>query len=118
MKTRPAARSLHPNARKTQARILIEHSPRKLTEIFRHSPVFLLDPVRDRTSGTLLEGTRFFFLGVLSSFFQMNATGEIVIEEVPTEQIPVVKTEVPANLGVVISASRAFDFERLIPWPG
>jgi hypothetical protein len=78
------------------------------------SPVFLfnLGSYAKKGGGTVL-GTRFKFLGVLYGGPQYTATGEIKIVEVPTKHIPIVKSSIPINLGIVIKSEMILDFKEL-----
>lgn len=78
------------------------------------SPVFLcnMGSYPDR-SGNLIVGTRFGLLGVLYAGPQHTATGEIVMEPVPTSQKPISVSSIPNNLGLVIQASKIRDFDVL-----
>ncbi len=78
------------------------------------SPVFLFNmgsyPVK---SGGIVIGSRLKLLGVLYAGPQHTVTGEIEIVTVPTRQLPVVFSNIPNNLGVVIKSEKLNDFEPI-----
>jgi hypothetical protein len=59
-------------------------------------------------------GGRIGLLGVNYAVANYTATGEIKIEQTPTEMRPVPKLPIPSNLGVCVKASRILDFEPLL----
>ena len=67
------------------------------------SPVFIYStsPRIDRSGGTSIGGTRFLFLGVLSSVFFRQQDGRLEFDEIPASLVPVVKTRQMIDLGVV-----------------
>ena len=86
------------------------------------SPVFLhnVGNYVNRSGGTVI-GSRFKFLGILYAGPQYTSNGEIIVVEVPTKQIPVVATQIPTNLGLVIKSNSLLAFEdvfrALLPHP-
>jgi hypothetical protein len=66
-----------------------------------------------RDGGTHLGG-RIELLGVNYAVANYTATGEIKIEQTPTEMRPVPTLPIPSNLGVCVKASRILEFEPLL----
>jgi hypothetical protein len=64
--------------------------------------------------GTTHLGGRIELLGVNYAVANYTATGEIKIEQTPTEMRPVPKLPIPSNLGVCVKASRILEFEPLL----
>ncbi len=79
------------------------------------SPVFLLNEGSFHSGGSVVLGTRVKLLGVLHAGPQFTATGEIVVQDVPTSKEAVPYTAIPANLGYVISSQKLRDFEKIFP---
>jgi hypothetical protein len=79
------------------------------------SPVFLFNQgsYASRQGGLSL-GTRVMLLGVVAAVALHNATGELVIEQAPTNLRTVPMTAIPNNLGICVMASRALQFEPLL----
>jgi hypothetical protein len=84
------------------------------------SPVLLFNqgPWVDRRGNTNVGGTRALLLGINYAVTTYSATGEIKIEQTPTEMRPVPVLVIPSNLGVCIKASRILEFEPLIVQSG
>jgi Trypsin-like peptidase domain len=59
-------------------------------------------------------GTRIRLLGVNYAVLTYKSTGEIVVEQTPTEMRAVPVLPIPGNLGVCIKASKILDFEPLL----
>lgn len=77
------------------------------------SPVYLLNQGSYATrSGTINMGTRFKFVGVLSSGPQHLAVGEI--QSVPMANRTISVSMIPNNLGIVIKSERLREFEPLL----
>lgn len=68
----------------------------------------------DRRGNTRIGTVRIKLLGVLYAGPQHTATGDIVIQNVPTAQKPVSISRIPNNLGIIIKAERLLDFEPLL----
>ncbi|MHA1347952.1 MAG: S1 family peptidase [Candidatus Heimdallarchaeaceae archaeon] len=69
------------------------------------SPVFIYNYGSYSTSeGNITVGTRIYFVGVVSKVFFNENNGKIEFLEVPTTQIPLVKTKQFLNLGMVIKS--------------
>lgn len=79
------------------------------------SPVLLFNQGTcvGRDGGTHIGG-RIELLGVNYAVATYTATGEIKIEQTPTEMRPVPKLPIPSNLGVCVKASRILEFEPLL----
>lgn len=69
------------------------------------SPVFIYNYGSFSTSeGNVVIGNRIYFIGVVSKVFFSENDGRIEFLEIPTTQIPLVKTKQFLNLGVVIKS--------------
>ena len=64
--------------------------------------------------GHILGQSRVKLLGTLYAGPQYNAKGEIKVETIPTENIPVSLTAIPNNLGNVIKARALKGFESIL----
>ncbi|MAO64833.1 MAG: serine protease [Balneola sp.] len=79
------------------------------------SPVFLMNLGGYQTrKGHILGQSRVKLLGTLYAGPQYNAKGEIKVETIPTENIPVSLTAIPNNLGNVIKARALKGFESIL----
>lgn len=77
------------------------------------SPVFILYEGSFTTkSGHLQGGTKFILLGTLYAGPQHTATGQIVMT--PINNVPVIYTSIPNNLGLVIKAECILELEKLL----
>lgn len=78
------------------------------------SPIYLANfgSYGDR-QGNLNMGTRIKLLGVLYAGPQHTASGDIVLQPVPTHNRPVAFTSIPNNLGYVIKATELDAIERI-----
>lgn len=65
-------------------------------------------------NGNLNVGNRFALLGILYAGPQHTATGEIIVEDIPTAARPIPISRIPSNLGNCIKAEKLRDFEELI----
>lgn len=81
------------------------------------SPVFLFNEGSYSTSNALIMGTRVKLLGILYAGPQYRADGQIIIQTVPTSQVPISQTSIPMNLGYVISSKEIERFKELFPLP-
>ncbi len=81
------------------------------------SPVFLFNEGSYSTSNALVMGTRVKLLGVLYAGPQYRADGQIVVQAVPTTQVPVAQTAIPMNLGYVISSKEIERFKEVFLLP-
>lgn len=77
------------------------------------SPVFLFNEGSYSTPNGLTLGTRVKILGILYAGPQFTADGRIVVETVPTQQVPLARTSIPMNLGYVISSQVLTGFESV-----
>lgn len=79
------------------------------------SPVLLYNfgTYSDRKGNTMI-GNRIKLLGVLYAGPQHTASGEIVVENVPTVTKPVAISRIPNNLGIIIKAERLMEFDPLL----
>ena len=79
------------------------------------SPVILYNvPYYMDKKGNTIFQKRVKLLGVLYAGPQYTAEGTIVIKNVPTKNIPVVISQIPTNLGLVIKSSKILDFEPIL----
>lgn len=79
------------------------------------SPIMILDENGYADSdGLHLGATRLAFLGVLFGGPIMNATGDLVIEPIPTQQKLATRTEIMINLGYYIKATAVLSFKSQI----
>ena len=78
------------------------------------SPVILYNvPYYMDEKGNTIFQKRVKLLGVLYAGPQYSSEGKIIIINVPTKNIPIVKSNIPTNLGLVIKSSRLFDFDSI-----
>ena len=78
------------------------------------SPVLLLDLGSFYTKkGTFMGGSRVKLIGILYAGPQYTVEGEVQIVEVPVLQKPIVLSNIPNNLGLVIRSSKLVEFEDL-----
>ncbi len=83
------------------------------------SPVLLYNSGNyTNRKGNVIFGSRIMLMGVLYAGPQHTATGEIVIETIPTVSKPVAISRIPNNLGLIIKAELLKDFEALLQPPG
>jgi hypothetical protein len=59
-------------------------------------------------------GIRVKLLGALYAGPQHTATGEIRVVNVQTQDRPVAISRIPNNLGIIIKASRLFEFDPIL----
>lgn len=79
------------------------------------SPVILYNvPYYTDKKGNTIFQKRVKLLGILYAGPQYTAEGSIVIKNVPTNNIPVVMSQIPTNLGLVIKSSKILDFEPIL----
>ena len=79
------------------------------------SPVFILNEngYSDKKGNTYIGAKRLLLMGTLYAGPQHTTTGEIVIINVPTSQVPVAISTIPNNLGLVIKSIRIRELESL-----
>lgn len=80
------------------------------------SPIFILNEngYSDKKGNTYLGAQRLVFLGVLFEGPQLNAKGELVVENIPTQQKVFSQTPIMINLGYYIKAIEILDFKKEI----
>lgn len=75
------------------------------------SPIFMLDtgPYIDKKGNTIMGQTRFFFLGILYAGPQISSTGEVIVQNIPTDfkLIPDIKNMM--HLGYAIKSSEVIN---------
>ncbi len=77
------------------------------------SPLFVLNEngYTDKNGNTHLGGKRLIFLGILFQGPQLNTKGELVIEDIPTQQKVSAVTPIMINLGYYIKAAEILNFK-------
>lgn len=80
------------------------------------SPIFILNEngYSDKHGTTHIGGKRVIFLGILFQGPLLNTKGEIIVENIPTEQRASLITPIMINLGYYIKASTILDFKKEI----
>ncbi len=80
------------------------------------SPIFILNEngYSDKKGVTHMAAKRIIFLGVLFQGPQLNAKGDLVIEDIPTKQKISLNTPVMINLGYYIKSSEVLSFKSEI----
>lgn len=79
------------------------------------SPVFIYnDGSYSDGLGTLMVSSRILLVGVLYAGPQFTATGEIHVVNIPTSNKPIVLSNIPNNLGIVIKSEKLLDFEAIL----
>lgn len=80
------------------------------------SPIFILNEngYSDKRGTTYMGAQRLIFLGILFEGPQFNAKGELIIENIPTQQKISSNTPVMINLGYYIKSSEIQTFKSLI----
>ncbi|BDW98802.1 S1 family peptidase [Maricaulis maris] len=78
------------------------------------SPVLLFNTsgYMDKSGNTSLGGIRVKLLGVLFAGPQFTAKGEIKVQPVPTNNIPIAESKIPINLGYCVKATQLDWFEE------
>jgi hypothetical protein len=79
------------------------------------SPIMLFNTGNyvNKSGGTVI-GSRIKLLGILYAGPQYTADGEIVIEDVPTQNMHIAKIKVPINLGIAIRSDKLMDFDKIL----
>ena len=67
---------------------------------------------RLRGSALLMNRPQVFLIGVLHSGFEHRVDGKIVLVQIPTAIVPVPRTQIPNNLGIVLKAERIMELEQ------
>jgi hypothetical protein len=80
------------------------------------SPIFILNETgfNDKNGNMHLGAKRIIFLGILFQGPQLNAKGELIVEEIPTQQKVLSITPLMINLGYYIKAIEIFSFKKII----
>lgn len=80
------------------------------------SPIYILNEnsYSDKAGNTYVGTPRLIFLGVLYAGPHMDSKGEIVIEDIPTQQKASSLTPLMINLGYYIKASAILDFKPIV----
>jgi hypothetical protein len=80
------------------------------------SPIFILNEngYSDKAGNTYMGTPRIVFLGILFSGPLINSKGEIVLEDIPTQQKVSICTPSMINLGYYIKASAILDFKPMV----
>lgn len=80
------------------------------------SPIFILNEngYSDKKGTTYLGAKRLLFLGILFAGPQLNSKGELVIENIPTQQKLSAITPIMINLGYYIKAQDILEFKKEI----
>lgn len=78
------------------------------------SPVFIYNQGSYPMEDGIAVGNRLILLGVLYAGTQMSVDGNIEIIEVPTANIPIAKSKIPNNIGIIIKIEKLLDFESVL----
>ena len=80
------------------------------------SPIFIINEgnFTDKKKKALVTGNRIIFLGILYSGPVYNSKGEIIVENIPTQQVVRSVTPQMINLGYYIKAQVILDFKSTI----
>lgn len=80
------------------------------------SPIYILNEggYRDKKGNTYLGKSRLMLLGYLFAGPQYSATGNIIIQDIPTQQSVTTTTPIMANLGYYVKSSAILDFKKHI----
>ncbi|MFA5117880.1 MAG: serine protease [Candidatus Omnitrophota bacterium] len=80
------------------------------------SPIFILNEngYTDKSGNSYLGGKRLIFLGILFQGPQINAKGELIIEDIPTQQKVASVTPMMINMGYYIKAVEIMAFKTEI----
>jgi len=80
------------------------------------SPIFILNEngYSDKKGTTYMGAQRLIFLGILFGGPQFNAKGELIIENIPTQQKISSNTPIMINLGYYVKSSEILTFKSLI----
>ena len=78
------------------------------------SPVFIYNRGSYPVNDGIAIGDRLLLVGVLFAGTQMNIEGNIEIVEVPTINIPISKSKIPNNIGIIIKIEKLLNFELIL----
>lgn len=78
------------------------------------SPVYMADEGGGFSRGHFHTADDLKLVGILTEVYRYNSEGQLEIVSIPTAFDAKVHTQIPANLGVVIKATRLNDFEGII----
>lgn len=79
------------------------------------SPVFVLNEgiIQDKFGNIEMLKSRALLLGIVYQVFQHRVDGSIVVQNIPTSQVPISKSYIPNNIGLVIKSSEILALEAL-----
>lgn len=80
------------------------------------SPIYILNEgsFRDKKGNTHFGSSRFYLIGFLFEAPQFNATGDLIIQSVPSTQTIKTRTPFMVNLGYYVKSSTLLDFRAQI----
>lgn len=80
------------------------------------SPIYILNEggYKDKKGNTYLGASRILLLGYLFAGPQYTATGELIVQTIPTQQKVTASTPIMANLGYYVKASEILEFRDVI----
>jgi hypothetical protein len=78
------------------------------------SPVLIADEGDFQSGTTLMLGSRLLLVGIVAEVALYDSEGRVEIREIPSAYDMTAHIGIPANLGVVIKATRLKDFEPII----
>ena len=80
------------------------------------SPIYILNEggYKDKKGNTYLGASRILLLGYLFAGPQYTATGDLIIQTIPTQQKVTASTPIMANLGYYVKSSEILNFKAQI----
>ena len=78
------------------------------------SPIFIYNQGSYPVQNGIVVGSRLILLGVLYAGTKMNIEGNVEIVEVPTVNIPIMKSKIPNNIGIIIKIEKLLNFEIIL----
>ena len=80
------------------------------------SPIYVLNEggYKDKKGNTFLGKSRIMLIGYLYAGPQYSATGDLVIQTIPTQQKVTTITPIMANLGYYVKSSEILEFKEKI----
>lgn len=80
------------------------------------SPIYILNEggYKDKKGNTYLGASRIMLLGYLFAGPQYTATGDLIIQTIPTQQKVTANTPIMANLGYYVKSSEILSFKKQI----